>query len=269
MQLTDQQTGIVTRYLRDVALALDPDLPRAQCEAALSRLETLIDRQLAQFRKDRLENADVEAVLQRLGSPGDQAATLMAGPAAKPSASAARVWLGVCQGVGARFGVEPLPVRVLFLIFGLLTGPLAVLAYLIAYAEGRLLSRTLSAEPVAWPRVALRVGGMFLGLLALRWGAGYAVDAIRYGLERFANRPMPPLGSWGWLQYDGGDLFTLALFSAIPLALLSALPVPPGWDHTLKRCAQAVVALYGIALSFGIAGIIVGIVLDFVGEFTI
>lgn len=269
MQLTEIQSGIVTRYLRDVALALDPDIPRDQCEAALARVESLIDRQLRQLRKDTLENADVEAVLRRLGTAEEQAAALMKTPAAKRGGGSERVWLGVCHSVGERFGVGTLAVRAMFLIFGVLTGPLALLAYLLAYGEGVYVSNTIRPEPVSWPRVALRMGGVFVGLIALRIGAGYALDAIRYGLERFANRPMPPLGSWGWLQYEAGGLFTLALLCALPLALLSALPVPPGWDHTLKRCAQAVVALYGIVLSFGIAGVIVGVVLDFVGEFTL
>lgn len=264
MRLTDQQSGLITRYLRDVALALDPDLPRAQCEAALSRIEALIDRQLRLYKKDALETADVEAVLLRLGPPEAQAAAATKASAAK-AAPTGRVWLGVCHAAADRFGVPVLAIRLIFAALG----PFGVVAYLFAYAEGRYLSRTLPREPVSWPRVGLRAGGAFVALLLLRWAADYAVDGLRHGLERFANRPMPPLGSWGWLQYEGPFLFVLAFFCAIPLAVLSGLPVPPGWDHTLKRCAQAVIALYGIALSFGIASVIVGVVLDFVGEFAI
>ena len=268
MKLTESQEALVTRYLRDVALCMDPAMPREQCEAGLSRVESVINRQLDQLGKASVETADVEAVLRRLGAPEDQAAALAKKQATTQKTASEKVWLGVCQSVATRFGVDVFLVRALFCVFGV-TGPLALLTYLLGYAEGRYLSRSIPPEPIAWFPLCLRVGGIFLALLGLSWITGYAIDFMNYAIIELAGREMPVLGEWGWLQYDGGDLFALAFFCAIPLAMISALPITPGWDYTLKRCAQAIVALYGIMLSYGLASMIVGIVLDFIGEFTV
>lgn len=273
MKLSESQEAMITRYLRDVALCLDPELPREQCEAGLTRIESLINRQLKQLSSDTLETADVEAVLRRLGAPEDQAAALVTKRAAGQKPAAEKIWLGVCHSVATRFGVDPFLVRAFFCVFGV-TGPLALLTYLLGYVEGRVFSRTIPAEPINWGKLTLRVLGIFGGMIALRWVTGYAITGLNYGVlelakrSALADRSMPNLGEWGWLQYDSGDLFALTFFCAIPLALLSALPVPPGWDYTLKRCAQAIVALYGIMLSYGLASMIVGIVLDFIGKYT-
>jgi hypothetical protein len=130
-----------------------------------------------------------------------------------------------------------------------------------AYAEMVYISRTLRADPVDWLRVALRAGGTFIAVVFLDILSVRALGLVNYVVER-AHQDMPPLGSWGWLQYDAGTLYTLTFFSAVPLAFLSGMPLQGGWDHTLKRVSQSIVVLYGIALSFGIACKIVGVLLS-------
>ncbi len=64
-----------------------------------------------------------------------------------------------------------------------------------------------------------------------------------------------------------GTLRFWALALTLPLAVLSALPLANAWDYTLKRLVQALLALYGLILCFGIASFLVGIILDVVSDF--
>ena len=99
-------------------------------------------------------------------------------------------------------------------------------------------------------------------LIVLRWGAGKLEALIAYAHERLVKAPLPPVGDWGWLQYYEPTYFYLACLSVIPLGILSGLPMANAWGHSLKRLAQAIVALYSVLLCFGLASIIVGVILD-------
>ncbi len=163
--------------------------------------------------------------------------------------------------------LTPLAVRAVAVLAGV-TGPLAILGYIGLYAFFQVTGPRPLTPPVDKMRLAVRTGGAFIAVVALNALTRYAVDLVFYGHEQFLKRSVPGLGEWGWLPIRGDELFFWALVICVPLAALSGLPLARHWDHSLKRVWQAGLALYAMALSFGLAAIIVGIILDIVKDFT-
>jgi len=52
----------------------------------------------------------------------------------------------------------------------------------------------------------------------------------------------------------------------LPVALYSGLPLPNAWDRTARKLYQALIAVYAVALSFGMASTLVGILFLVVEE---
>jgi hypothetical protein len=105
-------------------------------------------------------------------------------------------------------------------------------------------------------------------LIALRWGANKLLELIAYGHDRIFNEAMPALGEWDWFRFEEGSYFFFALVTVIPLSVLSGLPLANAWGHSLKRLAQAIIALYAMAICFGVASVIAGLILDRVQAYT-
>lgn len=277
MHLTPQQESLISQHLRDAARQLDARAPAAAREHRLRELQTRIYRELEGLNRGRLSDEDVRAVLRRAGgAPTPEAASgankpggaqrtspstgprnpLPAEPALEP------VWLGVCAFNADRISLEPWIVRTTAVVFGLLTGPIAILCYLAAYVEYYFAMDPRDRPRIAYSVLALRSVAPFLVLVLLRWGAGRLEALIGYAHERLVQAPLPPLGDWDWLPYYESTFFYLAFLSVIPLGILSGLPMANAWGHSLKRLAQAIVALYGVLLCFGLASILVGVILD-------
>jgi len=270
MRLTQQQQSLITGYLRAVAAQFDQSQPQRLRQRALLQVQTRIERDLQALTKDGLEDRDVQKVLDLLGSPAHLASNLM--PHRDPSrvlllCPQNSVWLGVCAGIGLRLGLEIWLVRLLAIVLGLITGPLAILTYLGFYAQMYWSSEDETLPRLNLLRAAGRPAGILLAAIAIRMGGDYAARLIAWGHEEILKRPMPAIGEWGWIAYRNGEFFFWAVAICVPVALLSAMPLANAWDHSLKRVAQAGLALYAMALSFGIASILVGIILDFVNEF--
>lgn len=269
MKLTQSQESLVTRYLRDVAMQLDQELPEAEREQGLAQLQRRIDRDLQGLNKDALDDADVEAVLERMGAPARHAAMLSPRRDPRRMLLLSRdnvIWLGVCSGVATRMDLEPWVVRVLSVLIGIVSGPVAVLAYIGLYLFMRKASGRV--QPLDTLRIAGRGAAAFLIPLALHIGSGYLLRLIFYVHEEYLKQPVPDIGQWDWLEASRDEYFFYAFMTAVPLAVLSAMPLAKGWDYTIKRMSQACIALYGIALSFGIASFVVGIILEFVQDFS-
>ncbi len=271
MQLTQKQESIITRFLRDVAIHFESSLPKRTRERALRRLETKVDRALDALRDDALTDTHVEGVLRQLGSPEQLALDLTGGrepvtAQAKPERN--RLWLGVCAELADRGGFPAWQVRLLAVLAGLVTGPLALVAYI-----GGFVAIYLSAAPAERPhinvlRLAGRAGGTFLIAIALNTGTSYALQFIYFAHEQYLKRPVPALGEWGWIEAESGSMLFWAVVLGVPLAVLSGLPLANAWDYSLKRLSQAILALYGVGLSFGIASVVVGILLDVAQDFS-
>lgn len=269
MQLSERQEQTVVDYLRAVTRLAGDGIAAGDRERGLARLESRIREELQRLRRAQPDDAEVEGVLQRMGTPAVQAA-LLAAP--EPSEATIgqhgdRVWLGVCGWIAGMIDMPPRLVRVGAVCLGV-TGPLALLGYLGAYAAMRMGTPKEKREPIDWLGVVWRVGVVFALLIALRTGFGYLLRGLEIAYSEGMERGLPEMGDWGALRYRAGTYYGYALFCCVPLAALSALPLHGGWGKSLYRFAQALVTLYAIALCYGTAEFLVGIILDFVKQFS-
>jgi len=270
MQLTPHQEGLIAGYIREVSLLVDGTIPAPDKERCARRLEEQLRERLARLAGDEVQDEDVQAAIRALGSAESQARKFTApkGPEGDlVRAAENRVWLGVCAGIAHRTGIEVWVVRALAIVAGVFLAPLAMLGYLAGYAELYI----STGKQLGAPPNLLRMGGRAVAAIVvailLYVGTDYLLAGLAYGYEVALNRPLPNLGQWGW-YYRRADvwLFWAMVFSA-PVAALSGAPLAHGWDYSLKRLAQAILALYAVAICFGVAGILVGVILDVIGEF--
>ena len=81
-------------------------------------------------------------------------------------------------------------------------------------------------------------------------------------LRILPDNALPAPGQWGWLELNAPSMLFFALMLALPIGALAALPAANQWDRTGKLLMQAVLALYALAVCFGIACQVVSIILD-------
>ncbi|MGH8933061.1 MAG: PspC domain-containing protein [Egibacteraceae bacterium] len=137
-----------------------------------------------------------------------------------------RVLGGVASGIAAYFDIDPLIVRLALVAFGFVTGPLAVLLYLIAWAIVPAFPGTppRKVSVGVWVAIALLLGILFAG------GAGSMWFAPGFGGPGFDGR------GFGGPGFDGFGFWSSGFFWAIILVGLGVLlfrraetaPVPPG-----------------------------------------
>jgi phage shock protein PspC (stress-responsive transcriptional regulator) len=268
MRLTQRQEAVLTRYVREVNAHLDGALPDRVRERLLRQLQQQLWEELLAFDREVPEDGQVWRVLQRFGAPEYQATMLVSqresGEWHLPAEG--HVWLGVCAGIATRLATETWVVRAFALILGCTTGPVALLLYLAAY--GVLYAKS---EDDTLPRADKRrvFGYAFSAMLvavALHAGTLLFIRAVYFVHGAVLHRALPQGGSWNWLDARSGELLFYVLACAVPVAVLSALPLAGGWERSLKRAWQTILALYGVLLAFGAASIIVGLILDFVHE---
>jgi phage shock protein PspC (stress-responsive transcriptional regulator) len=267
MKLSASQESLIKRYLKEVDVAMGAQTDASVRNRALTRTRALIEREL--MRSKINDDADVLAALRRLGAPAKQA-EIFGRSEPKPTkklrlSQEESIWLGVAANVARRMELEPWMARAIFFLLGVATGPVAIVAYLGAYVSLHLSSEE-GLPPVYYGRLLLRTTAAFAAATALHLAGRYALQGIHLAHNHFLKSPVPLLDDWGWLEIHQGRLFFLALACTLPLSVLSATPLKYQWDHSLKRIVQALLALYGIVLSFGVASVLVGIILDFVRE---
>lgn len=276
MHLTQKQESLISQFLRDLSRRLDPGLPEKVRERSLRQVQTRIYHELERLNNPSIGDEDVLRVLRQTSSTAESApapreaqdrssastvTTTDPAHAATPRSPKA-IWLGVCIHNAERLGVEAWMLRAGLVVLGLCTGPLAVLTYLVGFVEYCLGLPEAERPAINWGRIAGRGVAALAALIALRWGGNQALVLIGYGHEQIFKEPMPALGEWDWFRYQEGAYFFLALFSVLPLAVLSGLPLANAWGHSLKRLAQALGALYAVALCFGVASVVAGLILD-------
>jgi phage shock protein PspC (stress-responsive transcriptional regulator) len=270
MELENEHEALIKTYLRDVEVQMDQSIPPDTRSQFLDRLRFRIDQELKAAANDHVEIRDVQAVLDRFGPPSAQAAKLI--PLQRHSTSGFHldvdhaVWLGVCGGVADALGMERRAIRALTILLGV-SGPFILMVYLGCYFYLYYTAAPGSVPKIDYPRVIKYFFLAVAGILVLHYLAYYTLYAVEYGHERILNRDLPQVGDWGWIMQDLDSMYFTALFCAVPLAILSALPLANGWSYSLKRVTQAAVALYGVALAFGIASYLVGMILNYVQQF--
>jgi phage shock protein PspC (stress-responsive transcriptional regulator) len=272
MKLTQKQEWLVARYLRDVGAALG-DVSDAAREQALTRIRARLHAELRRLPAGDGPFSDeaVAAVLRRLGDPAKQAAefTDTLGETGKLVLSTQdRRWLGVCAGLAEYLGVEATAVRIAAILLGA-TGPLALIGYLALYFKMYWATETPDLPRIDKGRIARYLPATLSAALALHFGIRGLLSLVVYAYNTWAGLgAFPDLGRWDWLRLHAPFMLFCVLFLLLPLALLSALPLPSGWDLTGKRLVQAGLAVYVLVLSFGTALFLVGAILHVVTQFS-
>ncbi len=263
MMLTQRQQMLIARYLREVADALG-DVSDDTRERILGRVKNRVMDGLGKGGGGVLADEEVGAVLARLGAPADQATDSVQGTGAHSNLTLSidnRRWLGVCGGVADYLGLNATAVRILFILLGI-TGPLSMIAYIALYAEMYIASDRDQAPRIDFWRLLGRTVATLGVVIALHAGVQGLLHLVRRAYERFAGLgPIPDLGQWNWLPLNAPFLLFCALSLSVPFAILGGLPMANQWDQTLKRCAQAILALYAATLSIGIALFLTGLII--------
>lgn len=274
MHLTQKQESLISQYLRDLSRNLDSSVPEKARERGLRQVQSRIYQELEGLNRSNISDDDVVRILRRQDAAIAGTTIPTAGSAPSPAPANGRgsardrakgtepIWLGVCAYNAERLGVEPWMVRLALGVFGLFTGPLALFAYVAAYGEYYANLDAKDRPPIDWGRLALRAAAPVVVLILLRWGSGQALELLAWGHERIFKETLPALGDWDWFRFREGAIFALAFFLVLPLSVLSGLPLANAWGHSLKRLAQAIIALYAVALCFGIASVLAGVILD-------
>jgi small-conductance mechanosensitive channel len=165
-----------------------------------------------------------------------------------------------------RMNLKPGLIRLAALFIGV-TGPLAILLYLAIYAR-MYRHDTKRSMPEIQPRYVLaRVLGGLVIALSLYGGAKGTIWLIHEGWNAYYAQTALAVGEWGWLELKEEFYLLCVLSLCIPLALLSAMPLANAWDRSLERSVHAILALYGVVLSFGIASLLVGTLIQLTQQF--
>lgn len=270
-KLTERQERRITQYLKEVGDQLT-DIPSRDREAALAKLNTRIETELKRF-PNGIADIDLENLLGNLGSPARQASRLV--PADQYATTTFvswpdRVWLGVCAGIARKLDIDANIVRVIAVLMGLLLPllPVLFLTYLGIFFWDYFFGERRGIEPLEPLRIAKALGTTFGVALALHFGTRVVLIFIASGYEAIAAQPLMLDRRWSWLMQDAGSWFFWVLALGLPLAALSALPVPKVWAGTLRKTVQAGLAIYAVWLCYGLASILVGIVLSGVEQFS-
>jgi hypothetical protein len=146
--------------------------------------------------------------------------------------------------------------------------PVLFLVYLGIFFWDYFLGERRGIEPIEPLRLAKALGATFGVALGLHLGTSFLLRFVARGYEAVAAQPMFLDRRWGWLMLDAGSWFFWVMVICLPLAALSALPVPKVWAGTLRKTVHAGLALYAVWLCYGIARVFVGIILSGVDQFS-
>ncbi len=270
MQFTQKQERQIAVFLRTAGERFNRLPPKAR-DLLVLRLKGRIQSEFKHFTRPP-HDEEVDAVLTRCAAAANaEAAKLTKEGASEGMALSAdgRVWLGVCGGIAERFGWDARLVRLVAFVLGLVTGPLAIMAYLAAYLEMYLTSEDENLPAVDKARLVAFPLGILAATIAFHVGTKLLVSLLHRLYTAVMAQELAPLEKWNWLEENGASLFVWALMFLLPLSVLAALPLANDWDKTLKRVIQAGLALYALALSCGLAAAVVGIILQIVEQLAV
>jgi phage shock protein PspC (stress-responsive transcriptional regulator) len=288
MQLTVEQKARIRQYLSDVAASMARTVPERHRDQAIKLLREDIHRQVLEVG-GAPDDGQLDRVLSAFGSPADQAARIV--PRVRTGDKLMltqddRVWLGVCGGIAARLGQDPRLVRFICgalglagpvlsilsvvssrsfssLTLGIFTGSVALLSYLVLYAYMYVVSPQTEETRVRFSPILVHVGITFAIAYGLHYGTRYGLELLRYVHTQVMNREMPHLGRWGWFnEAQAGNMLFWVLSICVPLAIYAGLPMAGQWYNSMRRLGHAILALYGVALAYGVAHVLVGLILD-------
>lgn len=263
MKLTQKQELLLGRYLQEVARHLT-SLDDGERQRVIDRLKLEIVRRFAASTETTLTDEEVRVALARYGSPAAVAQHVQKARQAPGSVRFKKEpprWLGVCAALAARLEKDVRYLRLACLVAGVITGPLALTLYLAVYFE-----MYYTSDPEEFPRIQKwrlirSIAGTLAVSLALLAGSKALLAGMSYAYAWLMKKDAPYVGDWAWLELHGLPLFVSLLVCAVPLAVLTGLPLPNRWDATAKRIVQAALAVYALVLCLGIASALTGFIL--------
>jgi phage shock protein PspC (stress-responsive transcriptional regulator) len=227
MSLNQQQERYISNYLRDVALRIDPGVQPSRAQRALDLLDARIRRDIEGKTNGSVQDADVVRVLDELGPPETHAEQIRPDNAAQDGRAPA-VWLGVCSHWASKVDVPVRLLRIGVFVAGLVTGPLALWAYVAAFAHLYVTTPKEKRPAIDYVRIAWNVGSCIAIITVLSWVLDYALWGIAFGHERLFDKDLPSAGGWGWIKMEAPGYYSLTLMTTLPLALIAGLPVAGG-----------------------------------------
>lgn len=171
-----------------------------------------------------------------------------------------RHWLGVCAAVADRRRMPVSTLRIGFIVLGLVTGPIALVAYCIAYFADSYQHPNEYPEGDGWAaswrmvRALVIALALYFGAWLVLYGAGELYATFIGGLAE--------LEQFGAVMEHDRRALVFVLFTALPLALLSGLPMAYRWDRTMELLVNAVLAVYAVLLSLGVSSSLAGYLLS-------
>lgn len=295
MKLTPNQERRITKYLQDVH-AQTEGLSDAQRRRALAHVKAQLRERLQQYTDAAPEDTELEAILNNCALPGfvssaanQEAREVGDVEALEPSASPqdtsppqnepraargdfleleGRVWLGVCSGLARYLRIESAIVRIIAAVVGVATLGFLLWVYVGLYLFFYLRDRSGVLPPLDVLPVVRRMAGMLaLGIVMFAVGE-MALWAMGAAAGLAAGHGITVDAAWGWFAERNGTIVFWTLVFALPLGAMSAMPVAEGWDYTLRKLAQACLAVYALLLTFGLACHFVGLLLEATGAGT-
>lgn len=262
MQPTQKQRQYIQQYLKAVESHMSAMAPHDR-QRSLRRLQERIEGQLNQGSSEPLSDEQVSDALRQFGAPKEQAASLCASTAPTESheKNPKRVWLGLCAALAEQSGIDAFWIRAILVLVALAPPVLPFLltayiaAFLFVYYSDAL---DTPFPPIDYWLIARRVLAVAAIGVALFIGAEGLMWLARRLAWNFLEQQIIFSGDWGWLELHGGALLFWTLFTAIPLAVLSALPVREDWSGTLRKLSQAVLAVYALVLCVGLGSFLAG-----------
>jgi phage shock protein PspC (stress-responsive transcriptional regulator) len=273
MKLTDKHERHLTRYLREVEERLT-SLPEKDRVRTVQRLQANIRNDLSGLTKDVPSDKQMESVLSRYGTPTAAAAELLRsanGGKKEVATQSEDIWLGVCRWIADQAELAPWMIRTAFVVLALIFyfTPFVLITYIAIWATLYFRQDPDQRPEIAWRTVAERAIAALAIAVCLYTGARAAIWFTYWAPTRLIEGGRPVLTSdWTWLERDNGWYMFWAAAIALPLAILSALPVREDWKGTLLKLSQTTLALYGAAIAVGLAYIIVALILAYVSQYT-
>ena len=114
----------------------------------------------------------------------------------------------------------------------------------------------------------MRSTGAVFVVVVLCVGCQLVLELAYYLFLSYTEHTSITLGKWGWFEAKGASIFICVSLIVAPMAILSGLPMANGWDETFRKIVKAVIAIYAVVLSFGLASNLVGIIFQFVDHLT-
>ena len=275
MALTQKQEWLITQFERTLFAGLG-EIPESSRKRVQARLRGEILKRLNRYASS-IDDFTVQEVLASFGDPVAVGTAMLnaekhvANPVPKshiPQGSVFTIstedsrWLGVCGGMARYFSLDVRMVRTAVIVFGLLSGPVALLLYLAVYFQMYFSAEYDEVPVIKYTALLKTLGIAVFCLVGLHVVARMLIWGISVGFAQLTTKTAPlNLNGLEWLVLNNGYALFWAAFTTLPFATLAGLPMTNRWEDTMQRLTYACLVLYAVGLCLGIGAFIAGLIL--------